>query len=133
MCEIMQTLKGPETLQPLQLFKDPVIPPARSTLCKSSGLRDYNPTAKERESYLVFGDAQLKLSALFLDVVVLDLHLVCELQPLLEGLGHRALQLHLLLRSPQSLAHLHGRGGAGHDKSDMSVKNVARETVDQAH
>ncbi len=60
-------------------------------------------------SYLVFGDTQLKLSILFLDVVVLNLHLVRELEPLLEGFGHRALQLHLLLRSLQSLPHLHGR------------------------
>lgn len=61
---------------------------------------------KHCSSYLFFSDAQLKLCALLLDVVVLNLHLMCELEPLLKSFRHRPLRLHLLLCSLQSLPHL---------------------------
>lgn len=44
-----------------------------------------------RSCYLFFGDTQLKLGALLLNIVVLDLHLVRELEPLLQGFWDRAL------------------------------------------
>lgn len=48
-------------------------------------------------SYLFLGTGELQHSALLLDVVVLDLNLMCQLQPLLQGLGDRPARVHVLL------------------------------------
>lgn len=48
-------------------------------------------------SYLFLGTGKLQHSALLLDVVVLDLNLMCQLQPLLQGLGGSPACVHVLL------------------------------------
>lgn len=64
------------------------------------------------DTHPLFGHQELALGVLLLDVVVLDLHLVGELQPLLErfGRGPATPRLQLLLGFLQSHAHLPGRG-----------------------
>lgn len=58
----------------------------------------------------VFGHLQLPLCVLFLDVVVLHLHLMSELQPFLQGSRRRpaAARLQLLLSFLQGHTHLQG-------------------------
>lgn len=48
-------------------------------------------------SYLFLGTGELQHGALLLDIVVLDLNLMCQLQPLLQGLGGRPARVHVLL------------------------------------
>lgn len=79
--------------------------------------------------YLLFGDVQLKLGVLLLDVVVLHLHLMGELQPLLEGFWHQPLRLHLLLRSLQGLPYLRDTSGLSENLHE-SLKNANSICVD---
>lgn len=59
-------------------------------------------------SYLFLGTGKLQHSALLLDVVVLDLNLMRQLQPLLQGLRGSPARVHVLLCLLQRSKYLRG-------------------------